>query len=59
MIKTRIFLDAGLYVEVQEPIDEVEDLMARSAQGWFIALTLESGETVHFMRDHVVYFTKY
>lgn len=59
MIRTRIYPVTGFHVDVQESVEEVTELMAHSAQGWFIALTLESGETVHFMRDHIVYFTKY
>lgn len=59
MLRTRIYPVTGFHVDVQESVEEVKELMAHSAQRWFIALTLESGETVHFMRDHIVYFTKY
>lgn len=59
MLKTRIYPVTGFHVDVQESVEEVTELMAHSAQGWFIALTLGNGETVHFMRDHIVYFTKY
>lgn len=59
MIRTRIYPVTGFHVDVQEPVEEVTELMAHSAQGWFIALTLESGDPVSFQRDHIVYFKKY
>lgn len=59
MIRTRIYPVTGFHVDVQESVDEVRKLMAHSAGDWFITLTLENGEPAYFMRDHIVYFTKY
>lgn len=59
MVKTRIYLITGFYVDVQESVDEVKDLMAHSAPGWTFRLTLGNGEADYFQRDHIVHFREY
>lgn len=59
MLQTRIYPVTGFHVDVQESVDEVRKLVQRSADRCFVTLTLESGEPVYFMRDHIVYITKY
>lgn len=57
MIKTRIYLTSGSYVDVQESFSDVGYAMAHSAPGWTFTLKLENGEPVSLVRDHVAYFT--
>lgn len=59
MLQTRIYPVTGVHVDVQESVDEVRKMMGYSAGDWFITLTLENGEPAYFMRNHIVYFTKY
>lgn len=59
MIRTRIYPVTGFHVDVQESVDEVRKLVQYSADGCFVTLTLESGDPAYFMRDHIVYITKY
>lgn len=59
MIRTRIYPVTGFYIDVQESVEEVKKLVARTATGGFIALTLENGETTYIARDHIVSFTKF
>ena len=59
MIKTIIYLTSGSHIDVQEPLNEVEYVMAHSAPGWTFTLKLENGEPVCLVRDHVTYFTTY
>lgn len=57
MIKTRIYLTSGSYVDVQEPFNEVNYVMMHSAPTWTFTLKTESGDPVCVARDHVAYFT--
>lgn len=57
MIKTRIYLTSGSYVDVQEPFSEVNYVMSHSAPTWTFTLKAENGEQVCIARDHVAYFT--
>lgn len=57
MIKTRIYLTSGSYVDVQEPFNEVNYVMSHSAPTWTFTLKAENGERVCIARDHVAYFT--
>lgn len=57
MVKTRIYLITGFYVDVQESVDEVKDMMTHSAPTWTFTLKAENGEQVCIARDHVAYFT--
>ena len=59
MIRTRIYPVTGFHIDVQESVEEVKKLVARTATGGFIALTLENGELIYIACDHIVYFTKY
>ena len=58
MIRTRIYPVTGFHVDVQESVEEVKKLVAITATGGFIALTLENGETINITCDHVISFTK-
>lgn len=57
MIKTRIYLTSGSYVDVQESFNEVNYVMSHSAPTWAFTLKAENGEQVCIARDHVAYFT--
>ena len=59
MIKTRIYPVTGFHIDVQESVEEVKKLVAGTATGGFIALTLDNGEPAYFQRSQIVYFTKY
>ncbi|AGW43655.1 hypothetical protein BTJ35_00680 [Lactobacillus delbrueckii subsp. bulgaricus] len=59
MIRTRIYLDTGFHIDVQEPVEEVRKMLQYSADGCFIAFTFENGETINIIRDHVISFTKF
>lgn len=57
MIKTRIYLTSGSYVDVQESFNDVGYAMTHSAPAWTFTLKTESGDPVCVARDHVAYFT--
>lgn len=59
MLRTRIYPVTGFHIDVQESVEEVKKLVARTATGGFIALTLENGEPTYIACDHIVYFTKF
>lgn len=59
MIQTRIYPVTGFHVDVQESVEEVKKLVAITATGGFIALTLENGEPTYIACDHIVSFTKF
>lgn len=59
MIRTRIYPVTGFHVDVQESVEEVKKLVAITATGGFIALTLENGEPTYIACDHIVSFTKF
>jgi hypothetical protein len=58
MIRTRIYTVAGFYIDVQESVDEVRELVQYSADGCLVTLTLEYGDPAYIMRDHIVCFFK-
>lgn len=59
MIRTRIYPVTGFHIDVQESVEEVKKLVARTATGGFIALTLENGEPTYIACDHIISFTKF
>ena len=61
MLKTRIRIDNGGDLDVQESYQEVEFRIVSSLNtGTNLAIfTLENGEKVGFMVSNIVYFTKY
>lgn len=59
MIRTRIYLVTGFHIDVQESVEEVKKLVAITATGGFIALTLENGEPTYIACDHIISFTKF
>lgn len=59
MLQTRIYPVTGFHVDVQESVEEVKKQVAETDTGWFIALTLENGETTYIARDHIVSFKKF
>lgn len=59
MIRTRIYPVTGLQIYVQESVEEVKNMVARTATGGFIALTLENGERTYIACDLIIYFTKF
>ena len=59
MIRTRIYPVTGFHIDVQESVEEVKKLVAITATGGFIALTLENGEPIYIACDHVISFTKF
>lgn len=54
-----IIVDNETGEEVAELCATVWIFFKHSAGDWLITLTLENGEPAYFMRDHIVYFTKY
>lgn len=59
MIRTIIYLVTGIQIYVQEPVEEVRKMLQYSADGCFIALTLENGEPTYIARDHVISFKEF
>ena len=59
MIRTRIYPVTGFHIDVQESVEEVKKLVAGTATGGFIALTLENGEPTYIACDHIISFTKF
>lgn len=59
MLRTRIYPVTGFHIDVQESVEEVKKLVARTATGGFIALTLENGERTYISCDHIISFTKF
>ncbi len=59
MLRTKIYSVSGFRIDVQESVEEVKKLVARTATGGFIAFTLELGGLTYIACDHIICFTKY